>query len=363
VRESGIVWDCDGHDETHYLWLVTKILGVLSIFTALVLCASVETQFAQSSADPNLRVGVVSSNAVVLWNASVTGATDVEHSADLSRWVKLSISNSAGVFQHPIETAAVGFYRLRWKPPLANVMIRVLGGTFHEAFPRSTQIATFHISKYEVTWREWQEVREWSISNGYSDLANVGMGSAGDHPVREVGWSDAAKWSNARSEKEGLRPVYRVAGAVYRSGENIPDVDSSANGYRLPSLNEWMWASRGGENSKGYYFSGGDELSIVAWHWYNSDGAVVDLWWGRGTWVVDAKEPNELGIHDMSGNVFEWVGTAKGTGSNYSDHRYYLMGGSWYTSYESAFYHTFLGNDGPPDYRSDTVGFRVARNE
>ena len=232
-------------------------------------------------------------------------------------------------------------------------MVRLLG---------SADVVTFQISKYEVMWSEWQDVRAWAISNGYADLAGVGMGTAADHPVRGVSWFDVVKWCNARSEREGLIPVYRVAGAIYRFGKSIPDVNALANGYRLPSLDEWMYASRGGLRSRGYYFSGSDNLDDVAWDYWNSIGAPLDLWNGRGTWPVGMKAANEAGIHDMGGNVFEWVGTAKGTGDTYSSYRYYTMGGSWSTSYESAFYHQFTGNDGAPDSRGNATGFRAARN-
>jgi hypothetical protein len=98
-------------------------------------------------------------------------------------------------------------------------MVSVQGGTL----PSSSQLAgqtvtTFQIGKYEVTWGEWKEVRDWAVANGYTDLVNVGAGSAGNHPVRNVSWYDVVKWCNAKSEKEGLVAVYSVNGTVYRSG-------------------------------------------------------------------------------------------------------------------------------------------------
>jgi formylglycine-generating enzyme required for sulfatase activity len=110
-------------------------------------------------------------------------------------------------------------------------MITVQGGALPSGSGLAGQtVPTFQIGKYEVTWGEWKAVRDWAVNNGYSDLANVGSGSGDDHPVREVSWYDVVKWCNARSEKEGLVPVYQVGGAVYKTGESVPTVNSSASG-------------------------------------------------------------------------------------------------------------------------------------
>lgn len=192
-----------------------------------------------------------------------------------------------------------GFYRMKISsPPTTNGMVAVQG---------DLSVASFQIGRCEVTWNEWQDVRAWAVTNGYSDLDGIGAGSAGDHPVRNVNWYDVAKWMNARSEREGLSPVYLDQGAVYRTGEVVPTLDADANGYRLPTEAEWKWAARGGAMSQDYTYSGSNDVNEVAWYFSNSLGAVESLSpSGRGTWPVGSKAANELGIHDMSGNVWEW---------------------------------------------------------
>jgi formylglycine-generating enzyme required for sulfatase activity len=132
----------------------------------------------------------------------------------------------------------------------------------------------------------------------------------------------------------GLEPIYQAKGQVYRSGEFGPEGSNavtqgaSANAYRLPNEAEWEWASRGGVYSRGYKFSGGDFRDNVGWVRINSKGATLDLsnkWFnkdpeqfknwspekksvlrGCGTWPVGTKPKNELGLYDMTGNVWEW---------------------------------------------------------
>lgn len=105
-----------------------------------------------------------------------------------------------------------------------------------------------------------------------------------------VKWTEAVKYCNWLSERAGLTPCYSGAALATQC-------DFAANGYRLATEAEWEYAARGGARGLGYAYAGGDNADDVAWYMDNSDGA---------TQSVGQKQPNELGLYDMTGNQWEW---------------------------------------------------------
>ena len=131
--------------------------------------------------------------------------------------------------------------------------------------------------------------------------------------------------------------------------------------FRLPTEAEWEYAARGGNHSKGYKYSGSNTLSDVAWYEENSDGK---------THPVATKRPNELGLYDMSGNVWEWckdwydsyrnLAQSNPTGSYYGSFRV-LRGGSWRSSTKDC--RVSCRNGNKPSFRSNDLGFRLVLSE
>lgn len=171
--------------------------------------------------------------------------------------------------------------------PQKPEMVYVEGGSFvmgsldgwlDERPIHRVNLSSFYISKYQVTEIEWWELMRKGWWERPTNLENL--------PAYNVSWCEAIEYCNKLSEMEGLQPCY--------SGSGYEIVcDWTANGYRLPTEAEWEYAARGGKLSKGYVYSGSDNLYEVAWYNYKRR-------------PVGQKKANELGIHDMSGNVMEW---------------------------------------------------------
>jgi sulfatase modifying factor 1 len=192
---------------------------------------------------------------------------------------------------------------------LPRGMVYVKGGAFvmgdrlgdgdrEERPVHRVTVRSFLIGRTEVTQGEWQELM------GADDETPCYFQGA-DLPVEEVNWYECIEYCNKRSLAESLRPFY-VFDKNRRDPRNTYDtdlvkwlveIDPTSDGYRLPTEAEWEYAARGGAASRGTRFSGSDDPDEVAWYTDNS---------GLKTHPVAARKPNELGLYDMSGNVWEW---------------------------------------------------------
>jgi formylglycine-generating enzyme required for sulfatase activity len=195
-------------------------------------------------------------------------------------------------------------------------LVLVKGGAFKNTksnyHGKNVTISDFYIGRYEVTQKEWLEV----MGNNPSKFQGDNL------PVETVSWYDCVEYCNQRSIKEGLIPCYNID-KVHKDPNNQNPIDdikwtvttnAGANGYRLPTEAEWEYAAGGGQLSKSFTFSGGNDVDEAAWYWKNSgDTNLTGMWhWPtiemnhNKTKPIGSKNPNELGLYNMSGNVREW---------------------------------------------------------
>ncbi|GHU57772.1 hypothetical protein FACS189411_12060 [Bacteroidia bacterium] len=215
-------------------------------------------------------------------------------------------------------------------------MVYVQGGTFSmgcsgeqgsdcyddEKPLHSVTVSSFNIGKYEVTQAQWKQIMGSNPSYFKGD----------NLPVESVSWADVQEFISKLNAATGKR-------------------------YRLPTEAEWEYAARGGNRSQGYKYSGSNNLNNVAWYGGNSSSK---------THPVGAKSPNELGVYDMSGNVWEWCSdwygnynsssqtnpTGPSTGS-----RRVLRGGGW--DYGAEYCRVSDRGSNAPGNRYDDFGFRL----
>ena len=190
--------------------------------------------------------------------------------------------------------------------------ILITGGSFEMGSPdteawrsadetqHTVTVSDFYISAYELTQQEYEAVMGTNPSNFIGE----------NLPVDSISWLDAIAYCNARSEQEGLTPVYTI------EGENVT-WDRSANGYRLPTEAEWEYACRAGTTTpfntqtsistdEANYW--GDYPYMIEDNYFNQQNLETQPGIYRETSIeVTSFAPNAWGLYNMHGNEDEWV--------------------------------------------------------
>lgn len=190
-------------------------------------------------------------------------------------------------------------------------------------------IKPFLLSEYPVTQDLYYAVTNESPS----------IFKGNKHPVENVSWVDAINFCNELSMKSGLKSCY----SIINGGGEIRFIPES-NGYRLPSEAEWEYACRAGTNKVIY-----GEIDRIAWYAGNSEGKPHD---------VGNKEPNEWGLYDMLGNVWEWCWDIYDE-EVYGSYRIF-RGGGWNDPERGCLASNRRRSH--PSFRIDDLGFRLAKS-
>ena len=257
--------------------------------------------------------------------------------ADVSTTVSTVSVSPVQVPAVPSNTISDDAITIPVKDGICIEMVKVEGGTFmmgatsemknpnsnEKPVHQVTLTNDYYMGKYEVTQALWQAVMGSNPSEYKGD----------NLPVETVSWNDCQKFISKLNSLTGRM-------------------------FRLPTEAEWEYAARGGKESRGYQYSGSSNISDVAWYDENS---------GSKTHPVGTKQANELGIYDMTGNVWEWCqdwygsfsssSQANPTGADSGSSRVF-RGGSWYGN--ARYCRLSFRDCTPPDCRGYNLGLRLA---
>ncbi|MDD3536019.1 MAG: chitobiase/beta-hexosaminidase C-terminal domain-containing protein [Candidatus Cloacimonetes bacterium] len=311
--------------------------------------------------------GIYDSPQSVTISCATTGA-DIRYTTDGSMPSSFSTLYCAAILVSENTSIKAKAFKNGWSDSeVANSsyvfnMAFVQGGTFNNGTSYVT-LSSFYITKYETTQAEYLALMGTNPSYYTGNL---------ERPVEGVNWLNAIEYCNRRSMQEGLTPCYSYSTYgtnpdAWPSGwngnsNNHTNVSCNwtANGYRLPTEMEWMYAAKGGNQSQGYTYSGSNDINAVAWYAGNNSP--------NGTKPVGTKLPNELGIYDMSGNVWEWNWDIYGSypsGAQTNPHgpasgsNRVLRGGCW--NIHATYCTVSVRSDSAATYSYSNVGFRVCR--
>ena len=291
----------------------------------------------KASAPSNLQITLTRESV----GAGIANQQQSENQQSSNTYVASSSNNSSGT---PSVASGSNTISIPVKDGISIDMVKVEAGTFmmgatsemkdsyddpdsdEKPVHQVTLTNDYYMGKYEVTQALWQAVMGSNPSNFKGD----------NLPVEKVSWNDCQEFISKLNSLAGRK-------------------------FRLPTEAEWEYAARGGKKSRCYQYSGSSNISDVVWYKDNS---------ANKTHPVGTKQANELGIYDMSGNVWEWCSDwyssyssssqTNPTGSDSGSARV-SRGGGWncnasYCRLSVRFYYT-------PDFRLDILGLRLALSE
>jgi formylglycine-generating enzyme required for sulfatase activity len=329
----------EGKSRTYQLTSPAPITGTLSL-NSRPLGANIQIDGKDYGTTPrNIRDLLIGKHSITLsmsGYATKTEECNIKENETLSLEMTLDKSNESTTIPQTIsadgdKVFTVNGVSFTMKPVAGGkfTMTAVNGGSaigvMIKLLSKMAQItlSDFYIGETEVTQELWEAV----MGGNPSDF------KGSNRPVERVSWNDCQEFIRKLNEMTGQK-------------------------FRLPTEAEWEYAARGGKNSKGYKYSGSNYVEDVAWYAYNCGGTHH---------AVKTKQPNELGIYDMSGNVWEWCNDWYGdyssnaqtnpTAPSKGSYRVY-RGGSWFDGAGDC--RVSRRYDGPPVSRDSGLGLRLA---